>query len=176
MNGGRIILFIVADGHEVSLLNCACSNCPHRRGSKEYYSAGKCAQSAAAPSDVFIDSFLRFLHSITVQMYQHENFNDTSISPWGGSPWGGFPAYSSRLVHVHYLIFNFGSFLPKDAYVILIDLVKSLPTTIWIRHLASIQPRTSIQSSIKLDSLKIVDHYRCTPMNSCKSSVNIETF
>ena len=29
--------------------------------------------------------------------------------------------------HFHYLIFNFGSFLPKDAYVKLVDLVKSCP-------------------------------------------------
>ena len=29
----------------------------------------------------------------------------------------------------HYPIFNFGSFLPKDAYVNLVDLVKSFPTS-----------------------------------------------
>ena len=45
--------------------------------------------------------------------------------------------------HFHYLIFNFGSFLPKDARVNLVDLVKSFQTSISLQKSASIQPRTS---------------------------------
>ena len=51
--------------------------------------------------------------------------------------------------HVQYIIFNVGSFLPKDAYVNLVDLAKSFPTSIYLQKSASTQPRTSLSKFAK---------------------------
>ena len=58
----------------------------------------------------------------------------------------------SIITHFHYLIFNFGSFLPKDARVNLVDLlVMSFQTSIgtYLQTLASIQPRTGLMKFTK---------------------------
>ena len=48
----------------------------------------------------------------------------------------------------NYRIFSFGSFLPEDVYVNLMDLVKSCPTTvatsILLQKMASIEPESGL--------------------------------